>query len=606
VSKSKLAIILTAIVALTIVIVVGFVFPGVAPVPVARIIPRLALLAETANTPTPTRVPATVVPVATVQSSLAMASGQHVAVSCPSNLTLAQGDLACLVGQASPTSVPATGTPVVVPTDTAIPSGTPISTVTAIASSATPTATQTPISSGSPTLTPTSIAVTGPTWYVSRGGANADGRSWAGAWSDFSNINWPLIRPGDTILVDGGAVSMTYTTTLGVGASGTASSPITIRLAPDAGRNGQAIIFGGRSTPLPYCEQPVATYSKTPGTRLHGIDFGSTSYVVIDGTKWSGIVVKGHDDFGIQFSGTHNTLKYLLVTDNGQQNPYPSAPATQTGWRTDQPGIHPNGSDLLIDHLNIDSNGQDSVQSGSAVNNLTIRYSWLHNSRSHPVYGPAVSFGYCMHQDGTQLYGNYTSTGLLFDHDIFGPGFLQGTLLGQSGSSTRNVNNVTFTNDLFTGTYNQGIGGYAGIQNNNWLISNVTIYMPRSPNWKTSNPGGTVGDGYNQSIKMDQSSTGLRVSNTVIYDGNIVIPPGTFSNNCQFNLISGTIGGTVANPQFASPPPATVPDATGGLNSVTPSHPTLAELEAADYTITGGACLGKGSSVTSVAQLLAQ
>src|SRR5437773_9594262 len=99
-----------------------------------------------------------------------------------------------------------------------------------------------------------------------------------------------------------------------------------------------------------------------------------------------------------------------------------------------------------------------------------------------------------MHPDGLQIYGSGTSSGITIDHSILGPGFLQGSLLGQSQSSTRNVNNVTFTNDLLTGDYNQGIGGYDGIQNNNWVIDHVTIYMPRSPNWKTRNPGSTVGN----------------------------------------------------------------------------------------------------------------
>ena len=61
---------------------------------------------------------------------------------------------------------------------------------------------------------------------------------------------------------------MVYNTPLVIGKSGNASAPITIRLSQEAGRDGSAFIFGGRSTPLPYCDQPQYTYQTrgcTPG-----------------------------------------------------------------------------------------------------------------------------------------------------------------------------------------------------------------------------------------------------------------------------------------------------------------------------------------------------
>ncbi|HEU5376219.1 MAG TPA: hypothetical protein VFV38_12310 [Ktedonobacteraceae bacterium] len=90
---------------------------------------------------------------------------------------------------------------------------------------------------------------TGDTYYVSQKGNNTNGSSWATAWNEFGDIDWNKIQPGDTILVDGGGSSgMTYTTTLDIPKSGTANAPITIKMATDAGRNGQVKIFGGRST----------------------------------------------------------------------------------------------------------------------------------------------------------------------------------------------------------------------------------------------------------------------------------------------------------------------------------------------------------------------
>ena len=51
-------------------------------------------------------------------------------------------------------------------------------------------------------------------FYVSKNGNNNGGRSWATAWNEFDQIEWGKIKPGDFILVDGGAESMTYRTPL--------------------------------------------------------------------------------------------------------------------------------------------------------------------------------------------------------------------------------------------------------------------------------------------------------------------------------------------------------------------------------------------------------
>ena len=80
-------------------------------------------------------------------------------------------------------------------------------------------------------------------WYVDNAvSSSGNGTSWANAWKDFNNINWSLIKPGDTLYIGGGATSQTYTQTLNVGASGTLGNPITIRVGQDSGHNGQVII----------------------------------------------------------------------------------------------------------------------------------------------------------------------------------------------------------------------------------------------------------------------------------------------------------------------------------------------------------------------------
>src|SRR6202162_1042080 len=143
-----------------------------------------------------------------------------------------------------------------------------------------------PISPPVPVATKTIVGRT-TTYYVSKNGNNANGQSWATAWNELANINWSVIQPGDTILLDGGSQSMAYSTTLTVGKSGTRTAPITIERATNAGHNGTVILFGGRSTLLPYCGQKNYRYQPAP-TSL-GIVFGASSWIVIDGMSWGGI-----------------------------------------------------------------------------------------------------------------------------------------------------------------------------------------------------------------------------------------------------------------------------------------------------------------------------
>src|SRR5260370_11350022 len=101
-------------------------------------------------------------------------------------------------------------------------------------------------------LIPSARASSGTTYYVSKNGNNADGRSWATAWNELANIKWSVVEPGDMILLDGGSQSMTYDTTLTLGKSGTPTAPITIERSTDVGRNVQVVLYGCGSPP-PSC-----------------------------------------------------------------------------------------------------------------------------------------------------------------------------------------------------------------------------------------------------------------------------------------------------------------------------------------------------------------
>ncbi len=431
-----------------------------------------------------------------------------------------------------------------------------------------------------PAKTPPTVSqtgATGNTFYVSKNGSNADGSSWATAWNEPGSINWDRVQPGDTILLDGGATSMTYSSTLTIAKSGSAGAPITIKMASEAGRNGQVQLFGGRSTPLPYCGQ--AGYNdQSAGVSGSGIDFGNSAYIIVDGTKWDGIQVYGHSSDGVEYSGaSHITLRNAEIFDNG----------SISGSNTDRPGVHPVGSDLVFDQVNIHDNGQDAFQTGGPVNNFTLRHSWLHNARSNPSQGANVAFNSpCTHQDGIQIFSGGTQTNFLIEDSVFGPGLMQGLLLCDNHVAPAAVlDNVTIRNDLFIQSY-QGtnIMGYRVwpsrefVDDQHWTIDHITSYT-------------ITGD------QVIVGGTGHQITNSVFYGGQFDFnnPLAASSGNCLYKTggKSAYIGGKTADPQFVSNVDAYTTsvslDTLGKTNfSLQPTSP----------------CQGKGSSIRSVAQLI--
>jgi len=540
------------------------------------------------STPVATTPPTRVVASPTAQSALAMTNGQHVIVSCSSTISLAVGaqtsDLACLSAPVTLTPVPPTATaqPDATATLGLAPTDTPQSTVTGVPSvlpSSTPSISATVLPTR--TVVPTgTVLASGPTWYVSRAGSNADGRSPSSAWSELGNINWPLIQPGDTILVSGG----TYTTALIPAKSGTSSAPIKI-LA-----NGPVTIFGGRSfggVPFQLPETDFYTAANPPPAYTVplnvGIDFSinSPSYVVVDGGGWDGIKVYGFSAAGVKFGGSsNNTVRNATITDNGSI--YLNAPSNS--YRTRNPGVYPNGTNNTIDRVQVRDNGEDSLQTGQSLTNFTIKNSWLSNSRGNSKYSSAqVPWNNTAHSDGFQSYSGGTTSGITIDGSIIGPGQMQGTILGQSGSSVSIVNNVVIKNSLFINDFNADIMGYAGSPSQNWTLDHVTLFM-------NSYPGNYIAglSGWSHAIYLEGG--GHKLTNSIVYGGDVTMPAGTvYSGNCQFGLTGGNIG-TTADPRFTRKP----------------NNTSLADSAAADFTVNNPACAGKGSSITSVAMLLAQ
>jgi len=195
-------------------------------------------------------------------------------------------------------------------------------------------------------------------------GDNADGASWASAWNELSQVDWQKVQPGDRIVIDGGAESMRYETSLTIDRCGTPEMPITIQLSDEPGRNGQAIIFGGRDTALPYCGQPEYVYQEdAQGT---GIKFGGTANIILDGTKWRGIVIHGFNSAGLRLdNGAANiTVRNLEIFDNGSARQRDDAL-----WYPDRPGVLLTGTNILFERMIIHDNGADSFQRSIVAKN---------------------------------------------------------------------------------------------------------------------------------------------------------------------------------------------------------------------------------------------
>jgi len=73
-----------------------------------------------------------------------------------------------------------------------------------------------------------------------------DGTSWETAWQSFSEIDWNLFQPGDSLYISGGpeGYSKIYYEQLNVNASGIENLPIYILPGEDLGHNGNVIIDG--------------------------------------------------------------------------------------------------------------------------------------------------------------------------------------------------------------------------------------------------------------------------------------------------------------------------------------------------------------------------
>ncbi|HEU5376218.1 MAG TPA: hypothetical protein VFV38_12305 [Ktedonobacteraceae bacterium] len=249
--------------------------------------------------------------------------------------------------------------------------------------------------------------------------------------------------------------------------------------------------------------------------------------------------------------------------------------------------MHPVGTNLVFDQVNVHDNGQDGFQTGGPVDHFTLIHSWLHNTRSNPSQGADVAFNYpCTHQDGIQIYSGGVQTNFLIQDSVIGPGLMQGLLLGDNHvSPVAELNNVTIKNDLFIQSY-QGtnIMGYrvwpsrVFVEDQHWTIDHITSYT-------------LTGD------QVIVGGTDHQIINSVFYGGKFDFnnPLAASSGNCLYKTggKSNYVTGQTANPNFI-----------GNVSSYTAAA-SLDTLSKTNFALQASSpCKGKGSSITSVAQLI--
>lgn len=356
---------------------------------------------------------------------------------------------------------------------------------------------------------------------------------------------------------------MIYTTPLVITASGTKTDPIMIALADGVGRDGQVVIDGGGG-PLPYCGQ--TDYSFTPDY-VDRVDIRG-SYIIIDGTKWRGIVVKYSRRTGLRVRSYANdvTVRNLEIYENGW------AYQASGRWYPDGPGVGLAGTNITFERCLIHDNGQDAFQSGGPIADFTLRQSWLYNARLHPL-NPDRPFNECRHPDGIQIYGGGVQSGVLIEDSIIGPGFLQGVLLGGGGEPNPPwavMNDVTIRNSLFFKSFNAEMYSHSNpTKPTNWTIENVTTFAKEDRRW--------------HNIYLE--GTGHVIRGSVFYGGrSMTFPDWNFvtEGNCQWKVGGKTVG-QVVDPLFADV-----------------NEDDWFSLD--DFTVQNSAC--KGSSIASVTQLI--
>ncbi len=336
-------------------------------------------------------------------------------------------------------------------------------------------------------------------WYVSKapGSMPSDGRSWRSAWGELDQIVWDSVQPGDTILIDGGNVSTTYTTPLRVRKSGTASARITIKQSTSAGRNGTIIIQG----------QDI------------GIAIQNQSFVSVIGARWRGIIVENCGEAGVSVYGSGhdqmavaNLLQNIEVRKCGMFNSH--------GFGT---GIAFGGQQLTLNQVIAHDNYQRNLKTFQPDFNdadvINLKRCWIYNN--------------LVQSDGISLEGPT----MHMTDCILGPGLIHTARV--AGQSRLTANGALFINSSgsnFKTEYNHS---------NLIDLRNTTSFLTRLNAEAQAHLFIDVPGQYERT----------KINSSVVYGGAVLLKPGRVgSGNTQFRTTGNTaaISDQMVDPRFST------------------------------------------------------
>ncbi len=394
------------------------------------------------------------------------------------------------------------------------------------------------------------------TYYVSKAAMQChnDGSSWQMAWTELDKIDWSIVKPGDTIKIDGGAYpqAMYYATTLKVGADGVQGNAIKILSATEAGHDGFVQIEGYQQ-------------------RRTGIDVGDHHDIQIQGGKWNSFIVADFKGDGINTGRNSDRikLKNLTVVANGD---------TSGGV-----GIRLQGGENTLEQMIINDN---------AVN--------VDVYCTKGYFGPKINRCYISNQalwsglnrvynaDGIRINDVPSSQQHLYiTNSVLGPGLATAVTYGLKNSMLH-VNNNLFINPKTANL----------VKTHRALPDYYYSILDFSNNTSFLTPLNAEG-GAHSAIDFVQGQD--LIFNNVAYGGAVAVTltPQSLSGRSNGNVQYKTSG----NIAFLAPT-SVDPQFTSNVSSL-PNSVSVIQQAALDFSLRGGSpATGKGSKITSRNQLL--
>ncbi|MCC7374073.1 MAG: LamG domain-containing protein [Verrucomicrobiales bacterium] len=340
-------------------------------------------------------------------------------------------------------------------------------------------------------------------WYLDSSAAGTKtGTSWANAWTDPAAVVWGTsgVKAGDTLYISGGSATKNYASSLAVGASGTSSAPIAIRVGQEPDHNGVAI--------LPAISINTRQWIQIDGSRNPSFVPPTSVWQIESIAGNLGLRLTSTNSVGIYISGdggNNNCVRYVEVGPVGSTN---------------------NIGDLNgIRFLNLNS-----------LQNWKIEYCWIHDIQNdginlnsvttNPQQWDALTIRWCLIErtgdDGVQSVRNGLTLSHCFlrDHWI---GLYNGhpdqlQLSGVSSAYLKVVNNIfrNKANSLIIGEQYVTEGGILGPM----LIAGNVFYNTRDWVYRDIQAYGATFDAWRPNADISVASatwTNLYLLNNTVY-----------------------------------------------------------------------------------------